>query len=737
MLAQAKTHDQALGTETYHRATTDGGVDVLCHRQRVEGAQLLAELTTSLDSRRGLLLSSGYEVPGRYGRYDIGFVDPPLSLSARGRDFELTALSRRGRPLLSAFERVLSAAPELSQLSRDDDRLTGFVAAGEAGFSEEQRTRQPTVLSVVRRIGEAMRCKDDAAIAHLGLYGAFGYDLVFQLDDLRMRMERGEAERDLVLYLPDRVIVRDRQRGIDERLSFEFTFEGESTEGLPRDGAHSPFVPSDVGAGEVVRDHAPGEYADEVRRAKRAFSAGDLFEVTPGQSFTTACPRSPSSLFAQLAEENPAPFGFLANLGQGEYLVGASPEMFVRVRGRRVETCPIAGTIARGADALGDADRILELLSSDKAVSELTMCTDVDRNDKARICEPGSVRVIGRRQIELYSRLIHTVDHVEGTLREGFDALDALATHCWAVTVTGAPKQAAMQFIEDHEASPRRFYGGAIGCVGFDGSLNTGLTIRTIHIEGGEATVRAGATLLHASDPDEEDRECGLKASALMSVLGCERRGTPPPPVRASVRRGAPARRRVLLVDHRDSFVHTLGDYFRQVGAEVTTLRAGFDPQAYARLRPELVVLSPGPGRPDDFDTRATLDQALQHRVPVFGVCLGLQAVVEYFGGELATLETPQHGRVSQVDCERDGHAGLFDGLPARFEVGRYHSLVAAGGVVPDALEVTARAADDGCVMALRHRELPMSAVQFHPESIMSASGGHGLRLIDNVVRGL
>ena len=107
------------------------------------------------------------------------------------------------------------------------------------------------------------------------------------------------------------------------------------------------------------------------------------------------------------------------NLGEAEYLVGASPEMYVRVDGERVETCPISGTIARGRDAIGDAAQILALLNSAKDASELTMCTDVDRNDKSRICVPGSVRVIGRRQIEMYSRLIHTVDHVEGMLRPG------------------------------------------------------------------------------------------------------------------------------------------------------------------------------------------------------------------------------------------------------------------------------------------------------------------------------
>jgi anthranilate synthase len=142
----------------------------------------------------------------------------------------------------------------------------------------------------------------------------------------------------------------------------------------------------------------------------------------------------------------------------------------------RVETCPISGTVARGADALEDAARVKSLMMNAKEESELTMCTDVDRNDKSRICEPGSVKVIGRRQIEMYSRLIHTVDHVEGYLRPEFDALDAFLCHTWAVTVTGAPKTWAIQFVEDSERSPRRWYGGEVGMVGFDGSLNTGLT---------------------------------------------------------------------------------------------------------------------------------------------------------------------------------------------------------------------------------------------------------------------
>src|SRR5437879_10536552 len=118
------------------------------------------------------------------------------------------------------------------------------------------------------------------------------------------------------------------------------------------------------------------------------------------------------------------------------------------------------------------------------------MGKNVDCNEQPRVCRPGSIPVIGRRQIEMYSRVIHTVDHVEGILREGFDAIDAFLTHAWAVTVTGAPKLWAMRFIEAHERSSRAWYGGAIGLVGFDGNMNTGLTLRTIRVKDGVAEIR-------------------------------------------------------------------------------------------------------------------------------------------------------------------------------------------------------------------------------------------------------
>lgn len=703
---------------------TKGGIVVHREVTNVPVPGAVEPLLDALDSHRGVVLASSYEYPGRYTRWDMGFVDPPLVLTARGRDFTVQALNARGSVLLGVVGRVLSAHDAVESVTTASETLAGRVRVPEGRFAEEERSRQPSLFSVVRALVDLFAAPDDP---HLGLYGAFGYDLAFQFEPVRLRLERPASQRDLVLYLPDELLVVDHQRERATLSRYDFEVDGASTVGVARSGASEPYV----AATHVDRpgDHEPGEYAAGVAAAKEKFKCGDLFEVVPGQTFFDACPAPPSELFRRLRERNPSPYGFIVNLGAQEFLVGASPEMYVRVEGDRVETCPISGTIARGTDAISDAARILELLSSEKDESELTMCTDVDRNDKSRICVPGSVRVIGRRQIEMYSRLIHTVDHVEGRLRDGFDALDAFLAHTWAVTVTGAPKAWAMQFIEDHERSSRAWYGGAVGLIGFDGRLNTGLTLRTIRVLDGVAQVRVGATLLYDSDPEAEEKETETKASALLDAIRRPRGVGAHDATTEVVHPGSS--RTVLLVDHQDSFVHTLANYLRQTGAKVITLRAGFPHEELVRLKPDLMVLSPGPGTPKDFDVSGTLAAALQRHIPVFGVCLGLQGIVEYFGGELGVLDYPMHGKPSTI---RVLGGRIFDGLPREFTAARYHSLYGKKESMPAALQVTAES-DDGVVMAVEHATLPMAAVQFHPESILTLEGDVGLRLIRNVVQ--
>jgi len=259
--------------------------------------------------------------------------------------------------------------------------------------------------------------------------------------------------------------------------------------------------------------------------------------------------------------------------------------------------------------------------------------------------------------------------------------------------------------------------------------MNTGLTLRTIRMKDGVAEVRAGATLLYDSNPEAEEAECRLKAAAMFTAIRA--RGTVAANARSLPAAAVGNGRRVLLIDHEDSFVHTLANYLRTTGAEVVTMRPDL---ARAELRRggdhDLVLLSPGPGRPSDFAMAETLELLVRRRLPVFGVCLGLQGIVEYFGGSLGVLDIPVHGKPSLVRV-RGGR--LLRGLPSEFTVGRYHSLHARRSTLPPELLVTAETADD-VIMAVEHRRLPIAAVQFHPESVMTLRDEIGMPIITSVI---
>jgi len=705
---------------------TKGGVGI-CRTARSSSYEAgTSAWIAGLDSRKGAVFSSNYEYPGRYSRWDTAIIDPPLGITSRGYDLSVEAFNARGEILLDAIEPVLRGLEAVGTVERGQNHIHATILKSDRRFPEEERSRQPSVFTIVRALVDLFRHDDDET---LGLYGSFGYDLVAQFEPIDFKIKRPDDQRDMVLYLPDEVLVVDHYARKATVFDYEFTVEGKSTLGLERRPVSDPFEPAEHEPGRG--DHVPGEYAKAVERAFPYFKRGDLFEVVPGQMFTERCRSLPSAISRRLKAINPSPYSFFINLGEQEYLIGASPEMFVRVTGgRRVETCPISGTIRRGRNAIEDEAQIRALLNSAKDEAELTMCSDVDRNDKSRICVPGSVRVIGRRQIEMYSRLIHTVDHIEGLLRDGMDALDAFLSHAWAVTVTGAPKRWAMQFIEENEKSARAWYGGAVGMVHFNGDLNTGLTLRTIRVKKGIAEIRAGATLLFDSIAEDEEQETELKASAMLAAVREAGSNDGPETVQAAAEPGAGVK--ILLLDHEDSFVHTLANYFRQTGAQVTTLRVPVSAEEMDAADPDFAVLSPGPGAPKDFDCAGTIAFLRARGLPIFGVCLGLQALAEAFGGTLGQLDVPVHGKPSVISFEQD--CFLFDGIEAPLAVGRYHSLYADRTSLPKAFRVTAETAD-GVIMAIEHESGDIAAVQFHPESIMSLGGESGLKLIANVVK--
>jgi len=713
-----------MSPETY---TTPSGIVVTRTISNVAFSRGLHGLLRKLDTQRGIYLSSGYEFPGRYSRWDVAAVTPPLEIIAKNRHVTIGALNARGEALITMLEPVLGAHPHWQRFSKEGSTLLGELKPLPPLFPEEERSKQPSAFSVVRALQHEFK---HPLASRLALVGAFGYDLLLHFDPIEQKLARHDV-KDLHLFLCDDIFFMDRKKEHIERYQFDFAGAGVSTAGLSHTSERirvSRKKKSAAPQPAPVSDHTSEEYMAKVETVREGMRRGDYYEVVLRQTFRASYSGSPSELFEKIQHASPSPYEFFLQLGD-EQLIGASPEMFVRIEGRRVETCPIAGTARRTGDPLKDADNIRELLNSKKEESELTMCTDVDRNDKSRIAVPGSVKVIGRRLIESYAGLFHTVDHVEGTLAEGFDSLDAFLTHMWAVTIIGAPKKWAAQAIENLEKEPRGWYGGAVGMISLDGDINTGIAIRTVHLKDGEARYGAGATLLYDSDPASEDRECWLKATGFFRAFNAEKPAAPPFTPQQDKGSGV----RLLLVDNEDCFIHTLANYARQTGAQVMTYRSGFPLVLIEQVKPSLILVSPGPGRPEDFGVPALIRHAAHLGVPVFGVCLGLQGMVEAFGGELGVLDYPMHGKPSLI---RNHGLGVFAGLPEEFRVGRYHSLYAIREKLPSVLEITAES-EDGIIMGVRHRELPMEAVQFHPESILSLDNNCGLRLMENVVRRL
>ncbi len=702
---------------------TPGGISVTRTISKVSYARGLSGLLRKLDTQRGLYLSSGYEYPERYSRWDIAAVAPPLEIVAAGREIVFRPLNERGKTLNRILEPLLAPHPHWDRFLKEDGALKGTLKPLPALFPEEERSKQPSAFSVLRALLDEFR---HPIASRLALAGAFGYDLLFQFDPIELKLPRNEV-KDLRLFFCDDIYFMDRKKEQIERFQYDFSRGEISTGGLARSATRIP-KPKRVKEGPITADHAPEEYMAKVETVREGMRRGDYYEVVLRQTFRVPYAGTASSLFDKIQKASPSPYQFLMQFGD-EQLIGASPEMFVRVEGRRVETCPIAGTARRTGDPLRDAENIRELLNSTKEESELTMCSDVDRNDKSRVCVPGSVRVIGRRLIESYAGLFHTVDHVEGMLAAGFDSLDAFLTHMWAVTIIGAPKKWAAQAIENLEKDARGWYGGAIGIISLDGDINTGITIRTIHLRDGIAKYAAGATLLYDSIPVMEEAETRLKATGFFRALNA----APPVPGPYVANSSEAGGVRLLLVDNEDCFIHTLANYARQTGAEVMTYRAGFPLDLIGKVAPSLILVSPGPGRPEDFEVPALIRYAAKLEIPVFGVCLGLQGMVEAFGGELGVLDYPMHGKPSLI---RHRNIGVFEGLPEEFRVGRYHSLYAIPEKLPACLEITAQS-EDGIIMGVRHRELPMEAVQFHPESILTLDGNCGLRLMENVIQKL
>ncbi len=258
-------------------------------------------------------------------------------------------------------------------------------------------------------------------------------------------------------------------------------------------------------------------YKEKVRRAKEYIMAGDIFQVVLSQRFTLPFRLPPFSLYRALRRTNPSPYMVYLDLG-GYQIVGASPEILVRLRDGEVTIRPIAGTRKRGANAAEDAANAADLLSDPKERAEHLMLLDLGRNDVGRVAEVGTVKVTDRFFVEYYSHVMHIVSNVVGRLRDGQDAMDALMAGFPAGTVSGAPKVRAMEIIEELETVRRGFYAGAVGYISASGNMDTCIALRTALVKDGVVHIQSGGGIVADSDPDAELQECWNKAQALIAA---------------------------------------------------------------------------------------------------------------------------------------------------------------------------------------------------------------------------
>lgn len=267
----------------------------------------------------------------------------------------------------------------------------------------------------------------------------------------------------------------------------------------------------------------PGNFTRErfeqaVNDGKEFIRAGDIIQFVPSQRFTKPFTKSPLDLYRALRTVNPSPYMFILETGDFS-IVGASPEVHVRLTDGRVEIRPIAGTRKRGATAAEDAALEKELLADDKERAEHLMLVDLARNDIGRVCKYGSIRVPEFMVVERYSHVMHIVSQVEGEISPERSAYDLMRATFPAGTVSGAPKIRAMQIIASHEPTQRGFYAGALGYFGYDGNMDTCIMLRTAMLKDGLIHIQAGAGVVADSVPAAEYQETVSKASALLKAV--------------------------------------------------------------------------------------------------------------------------------------------------------------------------------------------------------------------------
>jgi anthranilate synthase component I len=363
-----------------------------------------------------------------------------------------------------------------------------------------------------------------------GLFGFMGYDMVRLMERLpdanpdRLGIPDAVFTRPTIIAvfdnIEDRVVIVTPvwpSPGLDARAAYDLARErladvvADFDRGLPHRGEwrRAGSLPA------PVSNVTPAQYHAMVERCKEYIRAGDIFQTVVSQRFSLPFDLPPFTLYRALRRLNPSPFLFFLDF-DGFALVGSSPEILVRLRDDMVVVRPIAGTRPRGATRAEDQALAEDLLADPKELAEHLMLLDLGRNDVGRVAEIGTVKVTEKMIVEYYSHVMHIVSNVEGRIRQGAGALDALIAGFPAGTVSGAPKVRAMEIIDELEDVRRSFYAGAVGYFGADGTMDTCIALRTALIKDGQMLVQAGGGVVADSDPEAEYQESCNKARALL-----------------------------------------------------------------------------------------------------------------------------------------------------------------------------------------------------------------------------
>lgn len=349
-----------------------------------------------------------------------------------------------------------------------------------------------------------------------GAVGYLTYDAVRLFEKIPCRHPRYSRMPDGLFLIFDSVIAFDHTRGVlmlqtlegpqaEERLDRLERLVG-AADLAPRQGRRFAIAFAEVSSRE--------KFLEAVARAKEHIAAGDIYQIQISRRWTGQLPAEGFDVYRALRRINPSPYQFFLRTREADVL-GASPEMLLRTRGRRVETRPIAGTYPRGATSAEDRELESRFLQDPKERAEHVMLVDLARNDLGRVCETGSVSVPELFTVEKYSHVQHLVSSVTGSLRPEVTALEALAASFPAGTLTGAPKIRAMELIDELETCRRGIYGGAVGYLDVSGDLDSCIAIRTMAIEDGLARIQSAAGIVADSVPEKEARETEIKAGAL------------------------------------------------------------------------------------------------------------------------------------------------------------------------------------------------------------------------------